>query len=1046
MINKLFNRFRPIVLVFAIFGVLNLDHVTCLIAQQVESTIEFRQAIQPILAKNCYPCHGPDEATRAAGLRLDREEDAKAWAIVEGDSANSELARRVLTGDADEVMPPYDSDHRLTTQEKELLKRWIDEGATWRSHWAFEMISSPAIPANEFAEEAHQEWAFNAIDRFVLNRMRLAGLSPSPMADKATLIRRLYLDLIGLPPSPAATEAFVNDPEPKAYEKLVDSLLNSVHYGEHMAVSWLDVSRFADTNGYQNDFERTMWPWRDWVIKSFNQNLPFDKFVVHQIAGDLLEDPTPNQLIATGFNRNNRTVTEAGSIEEEWRVENCVDRVETTASAFLGLTLGCARCHDHKYDPITQKEFYQFYAFFNNVDEQGFYNEVRGNVGPQIKAPSSQQKQRLVELSDEIERLENEIKLNGWRESVKQPIEALRLFQSSKSKYAMPVPVFRNRLDKPKLNTGQGPAELSFTPLPESWIPSDQQHLVMDRNEPFTWTFWVSGESRGAVFSKMNDEESFRGIDSLILNDGRIKVHLIHQWTNNAIAVTTKAKLKPGQWHFVAVCYDGSSKAEGLEIYLDGQLAPLDVDKDCLSKTIAVDVPFKIGQRLHSAHFKGELSAIRIYENQLTASVIQRLQQDALIKRFDELVDANADSDRDWMVLGNYLGVLLPESKFGRLQKLVREKFICESQIPTTMIMKEREGYRETYLLKRGLYDQPDESQGLYPAIPEALPGLQDDHPRNRLGLARWMVDPTNPLVARVAVNRAWSHFFGRGLVDSTANFGLQGDPPTHPDLLDWLAKEFMDSNWDLKRLHKSLVMTSTYRQDSSFNAKQLEEDPSNVWLSKMHRRRLSAEQLRDQVLCVSGLLNRQVGGAPVFPYQPDGLWSELAGAASMSEYPTSEDADRYRRSLYTYRRRTVSHPMFSTFDAPSWEVCSVKRSLTNTPLQSLALMNEKTNVEAANHLALRMLKSVDSTNLDETIENAIQLGASLALSRKMSKKEVSILKTSFVDYLMYYRENPDQAKALVGDVTSSLGNESVAAMSCVAAVILNQDEFLSRN
>ncbi len=771
--------------------------------QANKGTVDFTEDIQPLLAENCFACHGPDAAHREGELRLDEEAAAKDHVIVPGDPAASELMNRITTDDADLRMPPASSGKSLKPEQIRLIERWISEGAEWSQHWAF------VAPKPQQPPSAGLHWARTPVDHFVFQRMAEHGLTPSLEADRRTLLRRVYLDLIGLPPTPEDLDRFLADTSDDAYEKVVDKLLADPHYGERVTIDWLDAARYADTNGYQNDFYRSMWPWRDWVIKALNDNLPYDQFILQQMAGDMLENPTQDQLIATGFSRNHRMVTEGGSIEEEWAVENVVDRVETTSTTLLGLTMGCSRCHDHKYDPITQKEFYEFFAFFNNVDEKGVYIETRGNVPPLIQVPTAENIAKLKEFDDSI---------------------------------------------------------------------ADLEQLL--------------------------------------------------------------------------------AKAQ--------------------------------------------------------ADATDPKSDDAAIKDLTQ-----------------------------RLETARKERGDYDKSVQTTMIMRDRAEYRPTYLLRRGQYNLQDTSQELWPAIPGCLPPMKADQPKNRLGLARWLIDRDNPLVARVAVNHVWKRLFGKGLF-SADNVGVQGTPPSHPLLLDWLAIHFVDSGWDLKGLHKLIVMSATYRQKSDYTADLLANDPENRWLARGARFRLPAELIRDNALAVSGLLNPAIGGPSARPYQPAGLWEELAGGANDGPYKPDTGDGLYRRSLYTYRKRTVSHPTLSTFDAPSWEICQVKRGRTNTPLQSLALLNDVTYVEAARQLATRMIHTGGDTS-----ESRITRGFRLALLREPTAEELAQLVGSFDEYSAYYEKEPAAASELIriGDsaVAEDIPASHLAAMTAIASVLLNLDETMTR-
>ncbi|TWU49421.1 DUF1553 domain-containing protein [Rubripirellula reticaptiva] len=1013
------------------------------------TAISFPEQIQPLLARDCFSCHGPDASTREADLRLDIESAAKQHAVVAGDATSSELVSRIYSTDPDSQMPPPETGHRLSDSEKALIRGWIDQGAGWQSHWAFEPIVAPKM------SPAGDDKKASPIDRFVSARRKEAGLDASPPTDRATLLRRAYFDLVGLPPSSTQIQRFINDDREDAFEIVVDELLRSPHYGEQMAVEWLDAARYADTNGYQNDFNRSMWLWRDWVIAAFNENLPYDEFIVDQIAGDMLPAATERQLVATGFNRNNRSVTEGGSIEAEWRVENCVDRVETTAGAFLGLTMGCARCHDHKYDPVSQKEFYQFYAFFNNVDERGVYNEARGNVGPQIAITTPAHAARLQDLSQQVAIQEKLVGVDvfpktiaGWRAELESSE-----FENRDSK--VPEAIFRYPNPGATLAGAESPVGKSILlkGLAGTIDIKPEPEFPFEQDRPWSWSVWVHGDARGALFGKMDVGNAYRGVDGLILSDGRLKIHLIHRWPQNAIAVLSGTKLPGGQWTCITVTYDGSSKAYGLRVYFDGQSIEVTTEQDALTQTLATDVPFRIGQRSTSEFLTGQMADFRLFEVTLTDAQVAQHVRSSIVQHHDQLQQAKAGvvaaepmDQADPMV--RYVSRVHDSPSAQKLKKLRAELNQLHDARPTTMVMRDQAEYRETFLLIRGQYDLPDTSEPLWPAIPAALPPLADDQPASRLGLARWMVDDRNPLTARVAVNRAWQKFFGRGLVESADNFGVQGAPPTHPNLLNYLADDFRQHGWDLKRLHKQIVLSDTYQQSSKHSAESLASDPDNRWLSRGPRYRLSAEQIRDQALAISGLLVDRHGGPAVFPYQPAGLWEELAGGASGGPYVQSERDDLYRRSLYTFRKRTVSHPTLATFGAPSWEVCQLKRSRTNTPLQSLALLNDVTYVEAARHLATRVLTH-DGDAENQSPTDAIGFGFQTVVLRQPTASEIETLVRGYADRLAFYQSHPQEAEAMceVGDspCDESCDRSHLAAMTSVAAILLNLDEVLTK-
>jgi mono/diheme cytochrome c family protein len=1063
--------------------------------------ISYRRQVQPLLARSCFACHGPDAQQRQADLRLDQESSAKEAAIVGGQPEASSLIERIFSTDADSVMPPPETGHPLTAAEKELLRRWVAQGANYESHWAFEPILRPSVPAID------DDGLDHPIDRFVIDQHQAVGLQLSPPAEPHQLLRRVYFDLVGLPPSSEDAREFLAAPTPDRYGNLIERLLRSPHYGEHMAVTWLDLARYADTNGYQNDFYRSQWPWRDWVIRAFNRHQPYDEFLVEQLAGDMLPAPTTDQLIATGFNRNNRSVTEGGSIEEEWRIENCVDRVETTAATFLGLTMGCARCHDHKYDPITQDDFFRFFAFFNNIDELGVYIETRGNTGPQVKVPTAEQLEALATVESQLAELRAELEADAagqtWEGLWRQWNDSL-----GDASGIAPRPIFQS-LAAAATSAGDGAAvtpagdgaaesrPVGASPVGAATVFSGQPAAgglgavwdQVERDSAFSWSVWLNGSARGALFSKMDEANGYRGFDGIVLEDGKLKVHLIHQWNSNALAVVAKAALEADAWHLLTVTYDGSSQATGLRLYLDGHPMAVDVEVDTLRDTIRNDAPAFLGQRRQTLFLNGRLAEFAWFDSALSPTEVIAWQRQSVARAFqnilgksptaivaDESSGGTGHSDRDPIaapVLRRYLTQQSVAERRGRIRALEaeRERLLATQQ--TCMIMRDRPAYRPTHPLRRGQYDQPDTSRELWPAIPAVLPPLAEDQPANRLGLARWMIDPRNPLVARVAVNRIWTQFFGRGLVDSPDNFGIQGTPPSHPELLDWLAAELRDSGWNVQHLQRLILTSRTYQQASAHDLERAERDPNNQWLWRGPRVRLSAEQLRDQALAVAGLLDPQVGGPSVFPYQPAGLWEELAGGANDGPYRLSAGTDIYRRGLYTYRKRTVSHPMLATFDAPSWEICYVQRATTNTPLQSLALLNGPTYVEAARHLADRLLRAqprlgqlatdLSPSEFDSEILQLLDAAYQKMLFRRPSESEQQRLAASFRAYLEHYRQHPEDAEAIltVGQsaATSSARNASRAedvsspaweratwaALTITTSVLMNTDEFLTK-
>ncbi len=996
-------------------------------------------------------------------MRLDVPDCLKAQAksglsvIAAGKSAASELIARITSTEASEQMPPVKSNRKLTAEQIETLRRWIDQGAVWGKHWAYETPVRPAFPPVH-----DRAWPRNGIDFFILARLEKEGLAPADEATKSTLLRRVTLDLTGLPPTLEEVNAFLADRSPSAYETVVDRLLSSPRFGERLAMDWLDEARYADTNGYQNDFARTMWPWRDWVIHAINRNQPFDRFVIEQIAGDLLPGATLEQKVATGFNRNNRAVTEAGSIEEEWRVENNVDRVETTSMVFLGLTVGCARCHDHKFDPISQKDFYRFFGFFNSVNDKGVYTEQRGNTGPLVALPTPHDQKHLHQLGAAIEVAEKEVhkqesalaeSQHRWEKeqaahepkapsdwSFSCPLNGDRKFTLLHGKSGEAQYSSRSKLSWAASPQGKA---LRLDGKEDSFLNAGQA-VNLERTDRFSYGGWAKTNGDGAILSKMDDKADYRGFD-LLVTGGKVAVHLVHKWPENAIKVETQQALPKDAWTNVFVTYDGTSKASGIAIYLNGQKAKLTVKENRLKATIASTQPLRLGKRSTASALKGELADIRVYPRTLSAAEVleiasqpfYRIVQTPPAKRSKVQQEALTRFYRE-----KHAPALLAAQE--RVAKLRQEKTNYEKRIPTVMVMEELKKPRETFVLKRGRYEMPDKNQKVQPGVPGCLSPMPAAAQPNRLGLARWLMDPANPLTARVTVNRYWQHYFGIGLVKTADNFGVQGELPSHPELLDWLATEFVRTGWDVKAFQKLIVTSAAYRQSSKATPDLIQRDPENRLLARGPRFRLQAECVRDNALAISGLMVDELGGPSIKPYQPAGLWEELAGGAGEAPYVQDKDANLYRRSLYIYRKRTVPPPSMSTFDAPSGEICQVKRARTDTPLQALELLNDVTYVEAARRLAQLMIEEGGKTP-----EARITYGFRRATARGPSATELDLLTRGLKHYRETYDADPESAKSFIrhgeSKVDAGLDPRELAAYLATAGVILNLDETITK-
>lgn len=1019
-------------------------------------TINFNRDIRPILSDKCFTCHGPDEQQRVNDLRLDRRDVAFAEhdgqrAIVPGDLAASMLVQRITSTDPEMQMPPKDSGRQLTAAQIQLLTDWIQRGATWSEHWSFVPPQRQTPPLTQL-----QNWCRNPIDNFVLSRLEQSGLSPSAEATRHELIRRVSLDLTGLPPTPEELSAFLADQSHKAYETVVDRLLSSPQYGEHMAARWLDAARYADTSGYQNDGPRSMWRWRDWVINAYNTNQPFDQFTIEQLAGDLLEDPSLDQQIATGFNRNHRGNAEGGIIPEEYQVEYVVDRVDTTATVWLGLTMGCARCHDHKYDPIRQKEFYQVFAYFNNIPESGRAIK-EGNSPPYVKAPLPEELKRLRQLDSEIANLSS-----TWKDLQMELIAAQQAWEASQSKEHLRSDwslteglvshfTFDGNLTDLKRGADGNWKDVSpkFASGPLGKAVNLTGQSLVDAGDianfgyfdKFTIAAWVNvAQPNGTLISRMTPVEEGAGY-YVHLQNGRLQVNFIKRWLDDAIRVESQQALPLDQWCHVAVTYDGSRVADGIRVFIDGQPIAMDVKLDRINQSFAaLTEPLRIGGG--QSYFCGEMDDLRIYDRDLDPTEVELLSVPQAVSAILEMPKETRTTAQTMKLTRYFIDHHAPaaiRSTDHQLTLLRRERRAFYESLPTVMVMQEMDTPRQTHVLIRGQYDLPGES--VQRAVPAIFPALPKDAPNNRLGFARWLVSPDHPLTARVAVNRFWQQAFGQGLVATSEDFGAQGESPSHPELLDWLATEFIRLDWNIKAMQKLIVMSATYRQSSRLTPELQTADPDNRLLARGPRRRLPAETIRDQALFVSGLLSKKIGGPSVKPYQPDGLWQEIA---TDTKYEQSHGDDLYRRSFYTYWKRTVAPPTMVTFDATSREACIVQRSRTNTPLQALALMNDPTFVEAARVFAQREIKKTAGSTEDR-IESAFVA----ATARLPRAEEMAVLTHRYESSLLAFQNDPASASQLlhVGEfpLDEKVNVQELAALTTVTSLILNLDEVVNQ-
>ncbi len=1034
-----------------------------ILSAQVKS-VRFDRDIRPLLSDNCFPCHGPDDRTREGELRLDLKEHALGTrdgepALKPGDLKASGVWQRIVSDDPDEKMPPPDSNKNLTSAQVDLIKRWIQQGAEWSDHWAFVGPRRPKLP-----DVSNAAWVRNPIDRFVLARLDREGLRPSPEASRQKLIRRLSFDLTGLPPSPERVDAFVNDSSKGAYERLVDQLLASRHYGERMTLAWLDAARYGDTSVFHADGRRDMWAWRDQVVRSYNRNQPFDRFSVEQLAGDLLPNASIDQRVASGFNRNNGTTDEGGVIAEEYRVEYAVDRVKTTSTVWMGISMECAQCHEHKYDPISQTEYYQFYAFFNISADAGMQSR-NGNTRPLVEIPDPEKQKKLPGVLTEISATEKAIAVHrdevgpavaAWIKKMETQVRAGGGTGGVPSDAVAHYPfdegqgnTVTDAIDSKRKGQIRGKSEWVEARLGKG-LKLDGKSFAdlgdvgdFERTDKFSYGGWVyaTPKTSGALVARMGSGADFRGYD-ILLQGNMVTVHIIHQWPGNAIKVKTKKKLKPKEWHHVLATYDGSSKAAGVKVYVDGQSWEFDVEQNGLTDTIRTPESLLVGSRHEGGLLTAKVDDVRVFSRVLSGVEAKALaKSDPLVPIF-ALPTEQRTAEQLEKLREHYLNN--EDEKLRRLSKQ-RDKLKAEAvelRKPLTTVMIMGDTSRDTFLLARGAYSSPTDTQ-VRPGTPDMLPPMPRGAPRNRLGLAQWLFRPDHPLTARVAVNRYWLMLFGTGIVGSPEDYGSQGEFPSHPQLLDWLAVDFRESGWDVKRMLKQIVMSATYRQSSKVSPELIERDRDNRLLARGPRFRLQGEFIRDNALAISGLLNAKMGGPGVKPYQPPGLWAEV-GLGGNPKFVQDHGDKLYRRSLYTYWKRSSPPPSMQLFDAPSREKCAVRRARTNTPLQALVTLNDVQFVEAARNLAQRLLEQ-----RGKTAQERVDLAFVRATARHPSQSERGALLDVLRAALDRYGKDAEAANKLLGFGESkrdeSLDAAEHAAWTIVASVILNLDETLTR-
>jgi hypothetical protein len=986
-----------------------------------------------------------------AALHFDTKDGAfsKAGVIVPGDSAGSRMFQRISNPDEAKRMPPVYSGHKLTAAQIDLIKNWIDQGAKWETHWAF---ATPQRPVEPPVSDAR--WAKTPIDRFVLARLDKEGLKPSPEADKATLLRRVTFDLTGLPPTPGELKAFLADGSAHAYDKVVDRLLASPHYGERMAMQWMDFARYADTHGYHIDSARQMWVWRDWVIQAFTQNMPYDEFTIEQIAGDLLPNATQSQKIATGFNRNHMINFEGGAIPEEYLNEYMVDRIEATSTTWLGITLGCARCHDHKYDPLRQKDFYSFGAFFNTISDKGLDGQ-KGNAAPFLQLPSAAQAEMKAKLIEAIKRKDAEITASEKAWEATQAENAEGKVSEAAARFG-----FNGELDgSSKLVSGKLGFIEGRVGKAADFGDDTQVSLGVVSGFPstsaFTVAMWVKPEGPSGMSilqAYKTSPQSGPGFEiaSDYCSGGHCNV--IVRMRSEGEKAGFEAKSLQGlalhEWNQLTVSYDGSGHAKGVQIYVNGASVATAAMQDSLAAASFEGIAWTIGNKEWGVPFKGQLQDLRFFAKRMYAVEARELglsEPLSLVLAIPE--PKRNDEQKKWLRQYFLSDVANPAEKltgtdYATLKRAL-EQF--DREIPSTMVMAESDKPRDTYVLGRG--DYRNQTEKVEPNTPAVLPPLPRDAPRNRLTLAKWLVDPANPLTARVAVNHFWQMYFGLGIVKTSEDFGSQGDPPSNQELLDWLATEFIRSKWDVKAMQRLIVTSAVYQQASKVSPEMLERDPENRLLARGPRFRLPAEMVRDNALALSGLMNQQIGGPSVLPYQPKGLWEEMAfgGDFSAQTYEQSHGTDLYRRSMYTFVKRTVPYPSLNTFDSPDREKCTVRRGVTNTPLQALVLMNDPTYVEAARAFAER-----DMAEAKPTEEDRIRYAFRLATERDPSAKELEILHSLYRKEITHYDTDRKAAQKLLEVGESKAGAKydpaELAAWTLITSTILNMDETITKN
>jgi hypothetical protein len=1038
--------------------------------KELPDELDYNLHVKPILADKCFACHGPDKAKQKAGLRLDIAEFAFASlpkhsdkvAIDPGDLKDSEVFHRILSSDPEYMMPTPNSHLSLTAQEKAVLVKWIEDGAEYKPHWAFVAPEKSDIP-----DVKNEEWGINPIDNFILKKLEDEKLQPAKLADKETMLRRLSLDLTGLPPTLLEIDAFLKDNSPNAYEKQVDRLLNSSHYGEKMAVDWLDLARFADSHGYTVDRLRDMSPYRDWVIGAFNKNMPYDKFVHWQLAGDLMPKRTKDMLIATAFNRNHQQNLEGGIIEEEFQTEYVIDRTNTFGDAFLGLSVGCAKCHDHKYDPISQKNYYELFSFFNNVKEAGQISWDDAMPSPTLLLPTSQQEKIQQFITTQIKRqeavlaqtktnsagnFEKWLAANGHQKLANQPIPQTGLVAHFGFENDLKNSLKPTQSGRMLRESGEEPAAFADRGTGKALALNGDVWLDLDcvgayrKSQPFSVGVWVNipkNLKEGVIIHKSQAERlyNFRGWH-LYLKNNKLELNMAHVAPSNAITRVSKQPVARDKWIQLTITYDGSSRAQGLRLFQDGSELAMETTMDQLQKDILFRSREQSGIQVGGwwrgwGFTAGKVDDITFYDRALTPFELKQLAQktnwNAIATKSKAQLSAAELADlKEYYLLAIEPTTLMASQKLQQLRASLADS---TEKVKELMVMQEMPKPKKAHILLRGNYDAFGEE--VFPNTPESILAFPEDLPKNRYGLAQWLTHEDHPLTSRVAVNRLWQNFFGTGLVKTTEDFGNQGELPSHLELLDYLAVTFRESGWDVKQLNKLIVMSATYRQASQTTKEAREKDPENRWLSHGPSYRLTAEMIRDNALVASGLLNPKIGGASVKPYQPEDLWK-----INSANYVRDSGDAVYRRSLYILAKRAVPNPTLSTFDATSRSFCVVRRQKTNTPLQALVTLNDPTFVEASKVMGEQMAR-ISNT------QQAVVTGYRKLTGRRPSAKEVELLVGLQQSQWKKFKENPLKANGwltagqYVAD--AKLDASLVAANAVVASTILNSDASLTK-